>query len=75
MKQGLSFFLSHLSICVTEHETDGCEEIALAGAIATNNNIVLRGEGFDNGLIFVAASQVSLLLRVTGGDTTYLLNP
>lgn len=54
MKKRLSLFAPHLSIGITEYETDGRKEIALPGSIATNNNVRLRGEWFDDGLLFVA---------------------
>jgi hypothetical protein len=46
-----------LRVGIAQDETDGGEEVALAGAIAADNNVGLVGKGLDNGLRFVAASQ------------------
>jgi hypothetical protein len=54
MQQSLSLLSSHLGVGIAEHKTDGGEEIALPGAVATNDNIVLGREGLDDGLVFVA---------------------
>ena len=54
MKQGLSFLLSHLCVCITEDEPYGGKEVALPRSIVTNNDIVLWREGLHDRLVFVA---------------------
>jgi hypothetical protein len=44
-----------LSVRITENEADGREEIALPGAIATNNDVQFWREGVDDSLVLVAA--------------------
>lgn len=43
-----------MCIGITENEPNGREEVALPGTIATNDDIVLGREGFNDGLILVA---------------------
>ena len=51
-----------MGVCITEHEPDGGEEIALAGSIAADDNIELRREGIDNCLVLVAGDIISIKL-------------
>ena len=53
MKQSLSLFSTHVSVSITEDETNGSEEVAFPGSIATDNDIVLGREWLDYRLIFV----------------------
>ena len=46
-----------MSIGITKDKTDGSEEVAFPGSIATDDDIVLGRERFDHGLIFVAVIQ------------------
>lgn len=54
MKKRLPLFPSHLGVGITEDELYCFEEIALSRAIAPDNDIMLRREGFGDGLILVA---------------------
>ena len=54
MKQGLSLFATHLSVGIAQDEADGGEEVALARAIATDDDIAVGREGLDLHLILVA---------------------
>lgn len=54
MKQSLSLFSTHVSVSITKDETNGSEEVAFPGSIATDNDIVLGREWLDYRLIFVA---------------------
>ena len=62
MKQGLSFFPSHLSIGVTKYKSDGCKEVAFARPIAPDDNIVFRRKWINLRLIFVTDFKVSMRL-------------
>lgn len=42
MKQSLPFLPSHMSVGITEDETDGRKEVTLPGSIAADNDIVFR---------------------------------
>jgi hypothetical protein len=55
VQKSLSLLATHLSVGIAQNESDGGEEVALARTIATDDNIVLRREGFDDGLVLVAA--------------------
>jgi hypothetical protein len=46
-----------VGVRIAQNETNGSEKVALAGAIATDNYIVLWGEWFDDGLILVAVDR------------------
>jgi len=54
MEQGLSLLAPHLGIRVAQNESNSSKEVALAGTIATDNNVVLSGEWFNHSLILVA---------------------
>jgi hypothetical protein len=73
VKKRLSLFATHLSICIAEDESDGGKEVTLARTIATNDDICLRGEGFDNRLFLVATIPLALLPKVQ--YSPYLLKP
>lgn len=55
MQESLPLFACHLGVCIAEDEADCGEEVTLAGAIASNNDIRAGGEGLYDGLILVAA--------------------
>ena len=59
MQQSLSFLPSHLSVGVTEYESNSGEEITLARSIATDDHIVFWREWFNDRL-FTIAMDVSL---------------
>jgi len=61
MKKRLPLFSSHLSVGITEDELYSLEEVTLPRAIAADNNIVLRREGFGNSLVLVATSTKALV--------------
>lgn len=78
MKKTLSLFPTHTGVGIAQNESNRREKVTLAGSIAADDNIGLRGEGFHNGLVLVAA------IRVSGGHgalecwrmtRTYLLKP
>ena len=53
MEESLSLFATHLSVGIAEDESNSGKEIALAGAVAPDDNIGARREGFDDGLVLV----------------------
>lgn len=55
----MAFLPAHLSVGVTEDESNRREEVTFAGSIATDDNIRLGREGLDNGLVFVAGECIS----------------
>ena len=55
----MSIFTTHLTVCVAEDEAHSGEEIALAGAISTDDDIVLGRKGVYNRLGLVASDYVS----------------
>lgn len=55
MKKSLALLPAKMGVGITENESNGGEEVTLAGTIAADDDIVLRREGLDNGLILVAA--------------------
>lgn len=59
MKKGATLFATHLCIGIAKDEADGGEEIALSGAIAANNHVMLRREGLNDSLILVAVAAIS----------------
>lgn len=59
MEESASLFAPHLSVCIAENETDGCEEITFPRAIAPYNDVVLRRERLNDGLILVAVVTIS----------------
>jgi len=77
VKKSLSLFATHLRVCIAQDESDGGEEVALAGTIATDNDIMLGRERLNDGLVLVAvgASCQKVLLRDKRDDQTYLLKP
>ena len=54
MKKGLAFLSAQVGVSIAEDETNGREEVTLSGAIATNDDIMLRGEWLDDRLVLVA---------------------
>jgi hypothetical protein len=53
VQKRLSLLAAHARVCITEYKSNCGEKITLAGAIAADNNIVLRGERFNDGLFLV----------------------
>jgi hypothetical protein len=53
MKQSLALLFGHGRVRVGENKTDGGEEIALAGAIPADDNVVTGRKGFDVSLVAV----------------------
>ena len=64
MEQSVPLFLAHLRVGIAENKLDRLEEIALARAIAPDNDIVLRREGFCDCLVFVARGRLEYFQRV-----------
>lgn len=58
MKKSASLFAPHLRICIAENKTDGGKEVTLPGAVAPYDDIVLRREGLDDRLVFVAVVMI-----------------
>lgn len=54
MKKRLSLLATHLCIGIAENKPNCSEKIALAGSIATDNDIQFRREWFHDRLILVA---------------------
>lgn len=77
MKKSLSLFATHLCVCIAQDESDGGEEVALSGAIATDYDIVLGRERLNDGLVLVAvgASCQKRNPRHANHGQTYLLKP
>ena len=76
MEQSPAFFATELRVGIAEDESDGGEKVGFAGAIASNDHVVLGREGLDDGLVFVTASDVSSgFRRVSGLCATYDLKP
>jgi hypothetical protein len=71
MDESLSFLSSHLRVCITEDESNGSEEVALPGAIATNNDIELGREWIDDGLVLIAALTVNYCFAVALSDIPF----
>jgi hypothetical protein len=59
VNESLPFLSSHLRIGIAEDKTDRGEEVALAGAIATDNYIEFGRERVDDRLVLVAGLPVS----------------
>lgn len=58
-------------VIVAQHEAHRGKEVALAGAIATNDNVAFGREGFDLCLVLVAEShRVSIANARRGGSPT-----
>ena len=53
MQQCLTLLPAHMSICVAEDEADRGEEVALAGTLASNDNIMFWRKWLNDSLIFV----------------------
>ena len=72
MKERLPLFSSHLRIGITEDELYGFEEITLSRAIAPDNDVMLRREGFGDSLILVAVKLQRQELRIAHQTATLL---
>ena len=70
MKQCLSLFSAHLSICITENESYSRKEITLPRAIVTDNDIVLGRERFDHSLLLIASGNVRTMRRMICASDT-----
>lgn len=73
MKKRVALLSTHLGVCVTQHEANRGEEIALARAIVSDDDIMLRGERLDDSLLFVAMTEFSILLAslTSGGHQPF----
>ena len=60
VKKSASLFPAHLCIGIAEDKSDGSEEITLSRAITPYDDIMFRGEGFDDSLILVAGKDISI---------------
>lgn len=60
MEEGLALLAAQVDVGIAKDETDSGEEIALSGAIASDNNIGPWGEGLNDGLVLVAKSKGSV---------------
>lgn len=58
MKQGLPLLFAHLSIGITQHESNGSKEVTLPGAISSHDDIMLGRKGLDDGLFLVAGKML-----------------
>ena len=56
MEQCLALFAPHLSVRIAEHEANCGEEVALARAIAPDDDIQARRKGLNDCLVFVTTS-------------------
>lgn len=54
MKQSLPLFSTQVGIGITEDKSNCREEVAFAGSVATNDDIVLMRKRFNYGLFLVA---------------------
>lgn len=77
MQEALALLSAHLSVGITENETNRRKEITLAGTIAADDNIGFGRERLNNGLVLVAAIDSLECARRTARtlDGTYLLKP
>jgi hypothetical protein len=65
MQERLSLFAAHLGVGIAEDEANGGKEVALAGAVATDNNIMLWREGLNHCLFFVADDRQALAANLS----------
>lgn len=56
MEEALALFSTHLGVGIAENEADGREEIGLARAIATDDDVCLGREWLNDSLLLVAAA-------------------
>jgi hypothetical protein len=74
VEKAYPFLAAESVLFIAQDETQGAEEVALARAIAADDDIALRREGLDLRLVFVAGALLS-----AGCDAmhnkTYLLKP
>ena len=78
MQEGLSFFATHLGIGIAEDKSNCGEEVTLARAVATDDDIVFWRKGLDDGLVLVAitgACQIQRDQPMRKKSTFYLLKP
>jgi hypothetical protein len=61
VQERLTLLAAHLGIGIAKNESNSGEEVALARAIASNNNVSARRKGLNNGLVLVAAACERLL--------------
>ena len=57
MEECLPLFAAHVVVVVAEHEAHGREEVALARAIASDDDVTLWRKGLDLRLILVAVGR------------------
>ena len=68
MKESLALLATHLRICIAEDESNGGEEIAFAGSIATDDHIVAGRERFYHSLVLVAVEPLACDFTLLRGD-------
>lgn len=54
VQQGSALFTAEVGVSIAQDESDGSEEVALAGAISTDDDVRARRERLDDGLVLVA---------------------
>lgn len=54
MKKRLSLLSAEMSVGIAENEANGRKEIALAGTIASDDDIMFRRKGLNDCLVLVA---------------------
>lgn len=61
MKKSLSFLSTEVSIGIAQNESNGGEEVTLAGTITADDDIVFWGEWFDDSLVLIAEVDIRLV--------------
>lgn len=74
MKKGLAFLSAQVGVSIAENESNGREEVTLSGAIATNDDIMLRREWLDDRLVLVAVRQLLSAGRRTQASWVHSCN-
>jgi hypothetical protein len=54
VEEALALLAAHLRVGIAENESNGCEEVTLAGTIASDNYIGFVRKRFNDCLILVA---------------------
>lgn len=54
VQKSLPLLTAEVSVCITQNETNGGEEVTFAGTIPADDDIVLGGERLNDCLILVA---------------------
>lgn len=71
MKKCASLFAPHLGVGIAKHKPDGCKEITLPGAITSYDDVMLRREGLNDGLILVAVVTIRRVWLVKRKPNTF----